>query len=192
MIIRLVIRTHDLVFNTLTRFAGDWFLGLAARLVLSSVLLVFFLRSAATKVGDGFPGILVPEIGAYAQIVPSVAESVSYDVSQIAFIPWGLIVHLGTYAEVLLPLMILFGLFTRAASMAMIAFIAVMTFVDIQFHGVSAEAVGAFFDRTHDSPITDQRLLWAFPLAYLMIRGGGRLSLDAVLRQYMRPPSGTS
>ena len=85
MFVRLAIRIHDQAFSLLNRLAGDWLLGLAARLAFASVLLVFFLKSAATKVGDGFPDIFVPEIGAYAQIVPSVAEAVTYDIGQIAF-----------------------------------------------------------------------------------------------------------
>ncbi len=168
-------------FDTLRSLAGDWFMGLFARLAFSSVLLVYFLNSVATKVGAGFPGFLVPEAGAYAQIVPAIADAAGYDVSKIAFIPWGLIVFAGTYAEFLLPLMILFGLFTRAASAGMIGFIAVMSFVDVAFHGVEAKTIGAMFDRVHDSAISDQRLLWVLPLVYLTLHGAGRISADAVL-----------
>jgi len=181
MIVRVVTSMHDRLFGMLSRLAGDWFLGLTARLVFSSVLLAFFLNSATTKLGSGFPGVFVAKVGAYAQIVPPIAEAVTYDVGKIAFIPWGLIVHLGTYAEILLPLMILAGLFTRASSLAMIGFLAVMTYVDIRFHGIGADTIGAFFDRVHDSAVSDQRLLWLFPLVYLALKGGGRLSLDALL-----------
>src|SRR5690606_305756 len=97
------------------------------------------------------------KIGAYAQIVPPIAEASGFDASKIAFLPWGLIVHLGTYAEVLIPLMILLGLFTRLASLAMIGFIAVMTYVDITFHGLAPESVGMLFDRVHNSIVADQR-----------------------------------
>ena len=184
MITQLISKSHDHFFGMLSTIAGDWFMGLAARLTFSSVLMMFFIHSAGTKVGDGFPGIFLADIGAYAQIVPPVAEAVNYDVSQISFIPWGLIVHLGTYTEFLLPLMILLGLFTRAASAAMIGFIAVMTFVDIQFHGIGAETIGSFFDRFHNSAISDQRLLWILPLIYLVLHGGGRLSLDQLLSRH--------
>lgn len=186
MIFQLVTRAHDRVFGSLSTLAGDWLMGLVARLAFSSVLLVFFIHSAGTKVGDGFPGIFFAEIGAYAQIVPPIAEGASYDPGQIAFIPWGLMVHLGTYAEFLLPLMILLGLFTRAASAAMIGFIAVMTYVDIQFHGVGPETIGGFFDRFHNAAISDQRLLWVVPLIYLVLNGAGKVSLDTLLVRYRR------
>ncbi|MEQ9556306.1 MAG: DoxX family protein [Rhodospirillales bacterium] len=184
MVIRRLKSIHDRVFVAIERLAGEWLLGLTARLVFSSVLLVFFLHSAATKVGTGFPGSLIPGAGAYAQIIPHVAEATSYDVSQIAFLPWGLIVTLGTYAEVILPCLILVGLFTRAASAAMIGFIAVMTMTDVWGHGLDAKSVGALFDRVQDSVVSDQRLLWIFPLVYLVVKGAGALSVDGLLARF--------
>lgn len=159
----------------------DWLLGLSARLIFSSALLVFFLNAAATKTGTGFPDFLVPSASAYIQILPSVMEAYGYDETAIPFLPYGLIVYAGTYAEFLLPLMILVGLFTRVVSLAMIGFIAVLSFVDIQFHQVDAATIGALFDRVQDAAILDQRLLWLFPLIYLVLRGPGLLSADAVL-----------
>lgn len=184
--VRNLTALHDRLFDSLRRATEGWFMGLAARFAFSSVLLMFFLNSAATKVGSGFPGIFIPGAGAYAQILPSIAEAAGYDTDQIALIPWGLVVHAGTYAEVLLPLMILLGLFTRLSSLGMIGFIAVMTFVDIQFHGIGAEAVGAVFDRVQDSAVMDQRLLWILPLIYLVLNGPGKVSLDTVLRRLLR------
>lgn len=181
MFTRMLQSIHDQVFSMVERIAGDWFLGLSARLVFSSVLLVFFLNSAMTKLGSGFPGQFLPGANAYAQILPSIAEAATYDIEQIAFIPWGLIVFMGTYAEMILPCLILVGLFTRLASAAMIGFIAVMSFVDVQFHGLDAKSVGSLFDRMPDAIISDQRLMWVFPLIYLVVRGAGAVSLDAVL-----------
>ncbi len=173
-------------FAILQKLAGDWFLGLVARLVFSSVLMIYFLNSARTKVGSGFPDMFIPGSGAYAQIVPKVAESVSYDVSQISFIPYGLIVFLGTYAEFALPVLILLGLFTRLSALAMMGFIAVQTFVDIYFHGMAKKTIGLPFDRIQDSVVADQRLLWLFPLIYLVVRGAGALSLDALFYRRCR------
>jgi putative oxidoreductase len=181
VIIRKLESLHDHVFDALTRAAGDWFMGLAARLAFSSVLMAFFWNSAATKLGEGFPGIFMAKAGAYAQVLPPIAEAAGYDASKIAFLPWGLIVHLAAYAEFLIPLLLLVGLFTRLSALAMIGFVAVMTFVDIKFHGIGEKAVGAFFDRTHDSIVSDQRLLWLLPLVYLVIYGGGAISVDALL-----------
>lgn len=186
-IIRFLTGLYDAVFSVLQRLTEDWLPGLAARLTFASVLLMYFLNSASTKVGSGFPATLVPTTNAYAQILPQVMEQVGYNADKVAFIPYGLIVFTGTYAEFILPVLIVVGLFTRAASLGMLAFIAVMSFVDIKFHGANAETVGSFFDRVQDSAIADQRLLWAFPLLYLVVRGAGLVSLDAVAgRMYAR------
>ena len=168
-------------FNRIERILTPWFLGLSARLIFSSVLFFYFLNSAATKLGGGFFGLFSPSIGAYAQIVPPIAESAGYDVSQIAFFPWGLIVLTGTIAEITLPALILVGLATRLASLALIGFIMVMSYVDIQFHDVEADTIGRLFDGVHNSAILDQRLLWLMPLLLLLIKGPGRISLDHLL-----------
>ncbi len=172
---------NDRVFAGLEAFAGSWFLGLAARLVFSSVLLAFFINSAMTKLGTGFPDMLIPAIGAYAQIIPSVAEAAGYDVGAIALFPWKLMVLAGTYAELLLPFMLLVGLFTRFTALSLIGFVCVMSFVDVQFHGLDAKSIGMVFDRVQDSIIADQRLLWIFPLIYLTLKGGGPVSVDGLL-----------
>lgn len=179
---------HDRIFNAVQCGAGDWFMGLAARITFASVLLGYFWNSAATKVGSGFPGILSAEIGGYAQILPPIAEAAGYDPNKISFLPWGFIVHLGTYAEFLIPLLIAIGLFTRLSSLAMIGFIAVMTFVDINFHGLDAKSVGAMFDRVHDSVVADQRLLWLLPLIYLVVYGGGAISFDRLMQRFSSRP----
>jgi len=77
--------------------------------------------------------------------------------------------------------MILLGLFTRLASLGMIGFIAVMSFVDVAFHGLKPDDVGALFDRVQDSVIADQRLLWVLPLVYLVLYGAGSVSLDRLM-----------
>ena len=176
-----LLRLYTRSFGGLQAVAGDWFLGLAARLVFASVLLFYFFNSALTKLGTGPLGFLMPSDGAYAQILPSVTESAGYDISQISFFPYGLVVLLGTWAEFLLPFMVIVGLFTRLSSLAMIGFIAVMTYVDVYYHGIGEKAIGAPFDRFHDAMVADQRLLWLFPLVYLVVRGPGLLSLDRVL-----------
>lgn len=181
--IRTVQHLHDGLFGALERLAGSWFLGLAARLVFSSVLLVFFVNSAMTKLGSGFPGLFVPAVGAYAQILPPIAEAAGYDPSKIALFPWKIVVAAGAYAEFLLPVLLLIGLFTRAVSVGLIGFIAVMSFVDINFHGLDAASVGMVFDRVQDSIIADQRLLWIFPLLYLALKGPGPVSVDGILRK---------
>mgnify|MGYP003626696684 CR=1 FL=1 len=184
--IHLLKTQHDAVFEKLTSLFAGWGVGLAARLAFASVLLVYFLNSAATKTGSGFPGTFIPEIGAYAQMLPSVAEAAGYDIDAIAFFPYKMIVLAGTLGEVLLPIAIVIGLFTRLASLGMIGFIAVMTFVDITGHGAEPATIGAPFDRIQDAAIWDQRLLWLFLLFVLVVQGAGKVSLDALLSRTTR------
>lgn len=178
--ISAIVRVHRAVFYVIERALTGWFPGLAARLIFASVLLVYFLNSAMTKIGSGPLGFVEPTVGAYAQILPKMMEQAGYDVSQIAFVPYGLIVIAGTWAEFLLPVLIVAGLFTRLASLGMIGFVFVMTYVDITGHNVEASTIGAFFDRIPDSVIADQRLMWLFPLIYLVLYGPGLVSLDAL------------
>ncbi len=173
-----VVSLHNSVFSALQRLLDGWFLQLGARFVFAGVLLLYFLNSAATKTGKGFPEMFIPKVGAYAQILPTVAASYGYNTSKIPFFPYDILVWAGTYAEFILPVLIILGLFTRLAGLGMIGFIAVQTFVDINFHGVDAKTIGALFDRFPDALISDQRTLWVFVLLVLVIKGGGALSLD--------------
>ena len=168
-------------FGLLERITNGWFMGLAARLAFSSVLMIYFLNAAQLKVGSGFPAMFIPKGGAYAQMFPALAKSVRYNVDKIDVFPYQIIVFFGTYMEFILPVLILVGLFTRAASLAFIVFIGVMTYVDITAHKVGAETIGTFFDRVNNSAIADQRLLWLVPLVYLMLKGAGAISLDRLL-----------
>ncbi|WP_321501449.1 DoxX family protein [Breoghania sp.] len=176
-----IFKLHTLFFARVQRALHGWFPGLVARAIFASVLLFFFLNSAMTKVGTGIAGLIHPSAGAYAQILPSMMEKVGYDVSKIEFFPYGLMVVAGMWAEFLLPVLIVIGLFTRLASFGFIIFIAVMTWVDITAHHVGAQAIGGFFDRAPGALIADQRLLWLFPLIYLTIYGAGAVSLDRLL-----------
>jgi putative oxidoreductase len=163
------------------RALDGWFLGLLARVVFAAVLFGYFWSSALTKVGDGAAGVFTLSDAAYFQIVPPVVEAAGYDASAVPLLPWGVIVALGTYAEFALPLMIALGLMTRLAALGMIVFVLVQSHVDIAYHGVDAETVGALFDRLPNAAIVDQRALWLFLLAYLAVKGAGAVSLDAAL-----------
>lgn len=180
---------YNRVFAGVEKAARGWFIGFTARAVFASVLLVFFINSALTKVGAGPLGFLTPSVGAYAQILPEMMKSVGFDVSKIAFFPYGLIVLLGTWAEFVLPVLIVLGLFTRAASLAMIGFIVVMSYVDITGHAVDAKTIGAPFDGLPGGVIADQRLLWVFVLLVLVVKGAGAISLDALLEKACRGKS---
>jgi len=134
-LVNTLTRLHNSVFGAIERMLNFWFLGLLARFVFSSVTLLFFWNSAKTKIGDS---IFSPSTGAYAQIFPKKFEAVGYDSSQMSVLDT-LIVLAGTYAEFILPALILIGLFTRLSSLAMIGFIVVMSIVDITGHGASAK-----------------------------------------------------
>ncbi|MBO6538039.1 MAG: DoxX family protein [Rhizobiaceae bacterium] len=172
---------YDALVNAVERLTRGWFFGLFARFTFASVLYFYFLNSAKTKVGDGILGFFSVSPSAYYQIALPAVEAAGGDVSQVAFFPWTLMVVAGTYAEFILPLLIIVGLFTRIAAVGMIVFIAVQSYVDIAVHQVGAETIGAMFDRFSDGLIADQRLLWIFPLVYLAVRGAGALSIDRVL-----------
>ncbi len=174
-------RLHAHVFGLAEAKLDGWFLGLLARFLFAAVLLVYYLNSAGTKVGEGITGFFSIGDNAYFQILPSVVEAYGYDASQVPFFPYDLIVIAGTYAEFILPLLIVLGLFTRLAALGMIGFTLVQSYVDIAFHGVDAKTIGAWFDRLPDAAILDQRALWVFLLVYLVVKGAGAVSLDWLL-----------
>ena len=169
---------HESIFGGLQDALEGWFLGFLARLVFAAVLFFYFFNSAMTKIGDGAFGFLTVTDNAYFQILPTVVEQYEFDASQIPFFPYQLIVMAGTYAEIILPILIVVGLFTRLAALGMIGFVAVQSYVDIAFHGADEKTIGAWFDRLSDATILDQRALWVFLLVYLVIRGAGAISLD--------------
>jgi putative oxidoreductase len=170
--------------------AGDLLEPAGARLLFAGVLFLYYWNSALTKVGDGVLGIFRPSLGAYAQIFPRQMEAAGYDVSQLGLWHWGVVVA-GTWAEFLLPVALVIGLATRLAALGMIGFIAVQSVTDVVGHGLSATDIGAWFDRVPDAVLADQRALWVFPLVVLVLRGGGALSVDAMLaaRWRTRPVS---
>ncbi|MXN65334.1 DoxX family membrane protein [Stappia sp. GBMRC 2046] len=182
----MLVRLYAAVFGTLQRLTDRWLIGLAARFVFASALFVYFWNSALTKIGPGLLGFLEPTDGAYVQILPKMMEAAGYDTSAIEFFPYGLIVLLGTWAEFLLPLMIVLGLFTRAASLGFIVFIAVMSYVDITGHNLDAATIGTLFDGKPGGLIADQRLMWGFLLLVLALRGAGAISLDHLLARWWR------
>lgn len=177
----LLTSLHRRVFVGLERLGDSWLLGFIARFAFAAVLWGYFLNSAKTKVGDGLLGFFSISPGAYYQIALPAVEAAGGDVDAVSFLPWGLIVFMGTYAEFILPLLIVIGLFSRLAALGMIGFIAVQTFVDITVHQIGAESIGAWFDRFPDSIIADQRLLWIVPLTVIILKGPGLLSVDAWL-----------
>lgn len=161
---------------------ADWLVPTLARLIFAGVLLTYFWVSGVTKLGAGLLGLFVPSAGAYAQIFPRAMEAVSYDPGQLGVFHW-LVVLAGTWAEFLLPFLVVVGLLTRLAALGMIGFVVLQTLTDLYGHGAIGESgtLGAWFDKTPDSLIADQRAFWVFVLVVLAIKGAGPLSLDRLL-----------
>lgn len=160
--------------------AADWLIPTLARFVFAAVLLVYFLNSGMTKLGDGISGIWSPSAGAYAQIFPRAFEAVGYD-SDALSVFHRLVVVAGILAEFVLPTLIVLGLLTRLAALGAIGFIVVQSLTDIYGHAQTS-ALGAWFDRFADAPIMDQRAFWIFVLVVLVIKGAGPLSFDRALQ----------
>ena len=131
---------------------ADAVLTSAARLIFAAVLTGYFWASALTKLD----GIFTPSLGAYAQIFPRAMEAAGYDAAQLGLFHWA-VVMAGTYAEFILPALLLAGLLTRLAALGMIGFITVQSLTDLIGHGGIAhpETLGAWFDRLPDGLILD-------------------------------------
>lgn len=130
--------------------------------------LLIFWSSGKTKLGDS---IISPSFGYDASLKPNLDT---------------LLVLAGTYAEFALPTLIALGLFTRLASVGMIGFIAMMSYVDVTGHNAYATTIGQMFDRLPYGIIMDQRLLWVFVLMVVVVKGAGPLSVDRILTSFRK------
>ncbi len=162
---------------------ADWILPTLARLLFAAILLTYFWISGLTKLGDGFLGIFTPSTGAYVQIFPRMMEAVGYDTDQFSIFH-SIFVLAGTWAEFILPALIVLGLFTRLAALGMIGFIALQSLTDLYGHNgwEDPKVLGAWFDKIPDAIIMDQRALWILLLAILVIKGAGPISFDRALK----------
>ncbi|APE42921.1 hypothetical protein BOO69_05405 [Sulfitobacter alexandrii] len=178
-----LVSRYDALALRLTQ--ADWLVPTLARFLFAAVLLVYYLNSGLTKLGDGPTGLFVPAPGAYAQIFPRAFEAAGYDTEALGLFHH-LVVVAGTWAEFVLPVAIVLGLFTRLAALGMACFVVVQSITDLLGHGQSA-ALGAWFDRFPDALLLDQRALWLFLLVVLIIKGAGPVSFDRALRGARRP-----
>ena len=169
-----LISLHNSIFDRLGR--DTFLLPTLARLTFIATFLFYFWNSATTKLGDGIFGFLFPSVGAYAQIFPKKMEAVTYDVTQLGIFDW-LVVVAGTWAEFILPLLLLIGLATRLAALGMVGFVIVQTIVDVNGHGVP---LGSYFNNVPE--LIDTRTLWVFLFVVIVIKGAGPLSVDRALR----------
>ena len=172
-----VFTVYDAIASRLN--AADWLLPTLARAVFGAVLLGYFWASALTKFDGGPFGLA---LGAYAQIFPKAFEAVGYDAGALSIFHH-LVALAGSWAEVVLPALVVLGLLTRLAALGMIGFIAVQSLTDVYGHLADAATIGAWFDRIPDALILDQRAFWVFVLVVLVIRGAGPVSVDRLLRR---------
>jgi len=152
----------------------DWLVPTLARLTFLMVLFFYFWNSAMLKI-DG--SIFSPSAGAFGQIFPKAAEVVVWDVTQMTVFQ-RLVILAGTVAEFVLPVLIILGLLTRLAAIGMIGFVAVQTIVDVTGHGV---ALGSLFDSAQ--ALIDQRIMWVFLFAVMVLKGAGPISIDAIFKR---------
>ncbi|KZY48796.1 hypothetical protein A3731_27245 [Roseovarius sp. HI0049] len=181
-----LVSLHHALFTRFER--ADWLLPTLARVLFAAILLVYYWNSGLTKLGDGLPGLFNPAVGAYAQIFPKAAEAVTYDITKLSLFHHAVVLA-GTWAEFILPVLILAGLLARLAALGMIGFIVVQSLTDLFGHGGLAHegTLGAWFDKAPDAIILDQRALWVFLLLVIVVKGAGPLSLDRVLSRTVAP-----
>ena len=164
--------------------AQIWILPTLARLVFAAVLLRYFWNSALTKLSGPFS----PTDGGYVQVFPRAMAAAGYDSSHLGV--WAtLVVLVGAWAEFVLPILIVIGLATRPAAVAMIGFVAVQSLTDIYGHGAGAMTIGGWFDAAPDALILDQRAFWVLLLVGLVLKGAGPLSVDHLIGRRMTSAS---
>ncbi len=176
-----LISLHDEIFGAIERQLGSWIVPILARVTFLGVLFVYYWNSATTKLGSGALGWLFPSDGAYIQMFPKAMESAGYSAANLPAIYWPIAVA-GTWAEFILPVLIIIGLATRMAALGMIGFVFVQSYVDVFGHGLAERDIGAWFDNQAYSLIFDQRAFWMFLLVTLVVKGAGPLSLDSIMR----------
>ena len=169
-----LISLHNALFDRISR--AEFLVPTLARLTFIAVLLIYFWNSAMTKLGDGIFGFLSPSVAAYVQMFPKQMEAISYDVSLLGVFYW-LVALAGTWAEFILPFLLLIGLLTRLAAFGMIGFVVVQTIVDVNGHGV---VLGNLFDNA--PTLIDQRTMWIFLFLVIILKGAGPISADRLLK----------
>lgn len=176
----MLVSLHNAVFRGVER--ADWLLPTLARFLFAAIFLFYYWISGLTKLGEGITGIFQPSVGAYAQIFPRAMEAAGYDAGQLSTFHWAVTLA-GTWAEFLLPLLIVIGLLTRLSALGMIGFVVLQTLTDLYGHGAigEPETVGAWFDKAPDAVIFDQRALWIFLLLVIVFKGAGPLSADRLI-----------
>lgn len=169
---------------TIEQRLGTVLMPTLARFVFAALFAIYYWTSALTKLGGDISGLWQPSFNAYAQIFPKAAEASGYDISAASSFEKFTILA-GTWAEFVLPALIILGLFTRISAAGMIGFVVVQTLTDLYGHGAidQPDTLGAWFDKDPGSLILDQRALWVMLLLILVFRGAGPVSVDQLIKQ---------
>lgn len=153
-----------------------------ARAGFAAVLLPWFLIGGLTKIGGltlsvGPPaGVWPLSLGAYYAYLPDVMTgNAEPGVGQHAF------VLSMTMSELILPLLVVTGLFARLSSLLLIAQIWIASLSSGQLLGA-----GRLFDASPFDPGPDQVVLWSLVLLPVAIHGAGPVSIDGLLARWRR------
>ncbi len=165
---------------------GAFVMPTLARFVFAALFALYYWNSAVTKLGGDISGLWEPSFNAFAQIFPKGAEAAGYDIAQASAFQ-KIVILAGTWAEFILPALIIIGFFTRFAALGMVGFVIVQTLTDLLGHNLidDPKTLGAWFDGAPDSIIMDQRALWIMLLLVLVFRGAGPLSIDQLFKRWL-------
>lgn len=148
------------LFNLLHRFP-HWLLALIFRIGVGGVFWKSGLTKVVTTSGGAWP-VLPPQLG-------GTTVSLFEQIYHVPLLAPAFAAHLSAYIELSMPVLLLFGLFSRGAAAILLG----MTLVIEIF-----VFPGNYLDH----------LLWAGPLLYILCRGPGALSLDYLIaRRFFAP-----
>jgi putative oxidoreductase len=139
----------------------------AFNLLVRLVLAWDFFKSGLTRV-DGwkfFTTLGVPADHWQKQI------ELFTTIHPLPFVPGAAAALLATAAEIVLPILLVIGLFTRMPALGLLAMTAVIEFVAAQTPQGIENGIA-----------NHQHILWMLLFGYLLIRGGGPLSIDGFVK----------
>lgn len=157
-------------------------LATAHRLIFAAVLLPWTLGTAASMIAGsslsmGPPiGSLGLTLGAYSFWLPDILSRLN---SRPTPAETALVLGM-TLALALLPVLIVAGLATRAASLGWLIFLAAMSAL------APEDQRGRLFDMDAFSMTPDMTLLWAALVLPLILHGAGPISLDQLIGRLSR------
>ncbi len=155
---------------------------LAVRAGFGVVLMPWFAFDGITKIAGlplsvGPPAGLWPlSLGAYASFTPEVLLLGAEPSAAQHLFALGM-----TLTQLVLPVLVVIGLFGRGAAVLLITHLWCAAEVHGQFAGK-----GALFDADPFDPAPDQVLLWSLVLLPIAVNGAGPISIDALVERLRR------